>query len=325
MESRLSILALLTPTSPDNSPPQSVGYPARTQSQAASPRSENNTPQSHQQDDTAVNKSARLQALLPRPSDQQPPSRPPPSTPRQPGGAIPRRIATIVACENCRAKRTKCDGARPKCSRCVRLGTECEYDAGPDETRSLARKRKFDEMKTDLSDMQELYEYLRTRPLVEVAEVIRRIRSNVDPCKVLRLVRDGDLLLQASAMGRKGLEAGLDDVVQKLDDAAYQNSAVKVSAGRWTDVAGNGLVSELVSIFFDADQPFASAYVDRYCFLEDMASEPTDNVKFCSRALVNAICALAAVSDDFSIPHAQSVSVVADTPSHSSPLKLQRR
>lgn len=291
-------MALLAPTSPDNSPPpQSAGYHGPAESRAAaSPRSEHHTLQSQQRDDAAVNKVAKLQALLPRPSDQQPPARPPRSTPRQPGAAIARRVATIVACENCRAKRTKCDGARPKCSRCVRLATECEYDAGPDETRSLARKRKFDEMKTDLGELQELYEYLRSRPLVEVAEVIRRIRSNVDPCKVLRLVRDGDLLLQASAIGRKGLEVGVDDIVQKLDEAAYQQSPIRLSAQMWTDVAGDGLVSELVAIFFDTEQPFLATYLDRRCFMEDMASGLTDSVRFCSRALANSICALAAVS-----------------------------
>jgi hypothetical protein len=177
------------------------------------------------------------------------------------------------------------------------LGTECQYDAGPDETRSLARKRKFEEMKSDLTDLQELYEYLRERPLAEVAEVIRRIRSDADPCKVLRLVREGDLLLQASAIGRKGIEAAdVEHIVDKLDDAAYRQSSIKVSAKQWTDVAGDGLVSELVSIFFDMEQPFATTYVDRHCFLEDMASEQIGSARFCSPALVNAICAIGAVS-----------------------------
>lgn len=151
-------------------------------------------------------------------------------------------------------------------------------------------------MKNDLNDMQELYEYLRSRPLVEVAEVIRRIRSNADPCKVLSLVRDGDLLLEASAMGRKGLEADVEDVVRELDAAAYQQSHVRVPAKPWTDIACDGLVSELVSIFFDIEQPFVTTYVDKHCFLEDMRSEQVGNVRFCSPALVNAICAIGAVS-----------------------------
>ncbi|OIW24763.1 hypothetical protein CONLIGDRAFT_648885 [Coniochaeta ligniaria NRRL 30616] len=297
LESRLSILALLAPSSPARSPPHAPDYCLPTVSAVASPHSDHTLP-SKNQDDAAGCNAAKLQALLPRPSEQQQPSRLPPPNSRQSGVAVPRRIATIVACENCRAKRTKCDGARPKCSRCVRLGTDCEYDAGPDETRSIARKRKYDEMKSDLSDMQELYEYLRSRPLVEVAEVIRRIRSNTDPCKVLSLVRDGDLLLQASAIGRRGIETDVEDVVRKLDETAYQQSPLKLSAKKWTDVAGDGLVSELVSIFFDLEQPFATNYVDRHCFLQDMGSEQTENARFCSPALVNAICAIGAFTSE---------------------------
>lgn len=297
LESRLSILALLAPSSPGNSPPRALDYCLPTAPTVASSHFDHTLPSQNQDDGV---KAARLQSLLPRPSEQQPPPKLSSSNSRQPAGGVgvPRRIATIVACENCRAKRTKCDGARPKCSRCVRLGTECEYDAGPDETRSIARKRKYDEMKNDLNDMQELYEYLRTRPLVEVAEVIRRIRSNTDPCKVLSLVRDGDLLLQASAIGRKGIEADVEDVVRNLDELAYKKSSVKVSAKRWTNVAGDGLVSELVSIFFDIEQPFATTYVDRHCFLEDMGSDGTENVRFCSPALVNAICAMSAFTSE---------------------------
>ena len=154
-------------------------------------------------------------------------------------------------------------------------------------------------MRSDLSDMQELYDYLRSRPLDQVAEVIRRIRSNADPCKVLSLVRDGDLLLQISAPARIALEADVDSIVQKLDDAAYLQSAIKLDARPWTDVAGNGVVSELVAIFFDIEQPFVTTYVDRHCFLEDMICGQTEVGKFCSPALLNAVCAIGAVSVPF--------------------------
>jgi hypothetical protein len=178
----------------------------------------------------------------------------------------------------------------------VRLGTGCEYDAGPDETRSIARKRKYEEMRNDLTEMQELVDYMRVKPLPDVAEVIRRIRAGEEPCRVLRLVRDGDLLLQATALGRQEIEFDKDDALKKLNETAMQNSHIKVAAKPWTDVGGDGLVSELVSIFFDVEQPFSTAYVDRFCFLEDMKSGNPDKARFCSPALVNSICALSAVS-----------------------------
>jgi hypothetical protein len=150
-------------------------------------------------------------------------------------------------------------------------------------------------MKSDLSEMQELVDYMRVKPLPDVAEVIRRIRLGEDPCNVLRLVRDGDLLLQASALCRKGIEFDKEDAIRKLDAAALQNSSIKVTAKPWTEVGGDGLVSELVSIFFDMEQPFSTACVDRFYFLQDMRSPNPGKAKFCTPALVNAICAMAAV------------------------------
>lgn len=152
-------------------------------------------------------------------------------------------------------------------------------------------------MKSDLNDMQELVDYLRFKPLPDVAEVLRRIRSGENPCNVLRLVRDGDLLLQATALCRKGIEFDQEDAIRKLDEAAFKNAHIKVTAKPWSEVGGDGLVSELVSIFFDVEQPFSTAYVDRFCFLEDMKSGTPDKARFCSPALVNSICALSAVRD----------------------------
>lgn len=153
-------------------------------------------------------------------------------------------------------------------------------------------------MKNDLNEMQELVDYMRIKPLPDVAEVIRRIRAGEDPCRVLRLVRDGDLLLQASALGRQELEFDKDDAIKKLDEAAMQKSHIKVAAKPWTAVGGDGLVSELVTIFFDTEQPFSTVYVDRFCFLEDMKTGKPEKARFCSPALVNSICALGAFTSE---------------------------
>jgi hypothetical protein len=149
-------------------------------------------------------------------------------------------------------------------------------------------------MKAELGDLQELCEYFRSRPYVEVVEVLRRLRTDTDPSEVLRLIRDGDLLLQASAIGRRGLDT--ESAMQKIDDNALRQSSIKVPARPWTDVADNGLVSELVSTFFEIEQPFIATYIDRRYFLEDMRSSTPEKAKFCSPLLVNTICAYGAVS-----------------------------
>lgn len=40
---------------------------------------------------------------------------------------IPKRRRAIQACTNCRARKTRCDAAEPKCSLCLAQNVECEY------------------------------------------------------------------------------------------------------------------------------------------------------------------------------------------------------
>lgn len=41
-----------------------------------------------------------------------------------------RKIRTYRSCKSCRLSKTKCNGDRPKCSRCTAKKTECVYDGG---------------------------------------------------------------------------------------------------------------------------------------------------------------------------------------------------
>lgn len=42
----------------------------------------------------------------------------------------PERARTSHACEPCRERKTKCDGERPACRRCLHTGTNCHYGYG---------------------------------------------------------------------------------------------------------------------------------------------------------------------------------------------------
>jgi hypothetical protein len=148
-------------------------------------------------------------------------------------------------------------------------------------------------MERDLDDLRELYTYLQTRSETEAEEIIRRIRTNHDPTVVLRLIKDADLLLEASMAGYRGAEAS---ELRRLDAGALQRSSLKVVARPWTVVAGDGVVSELVSKFFTIEQPFFGTFVDETCFLQDMRSGIVRDAKLCSPFLVNAICAYTSVS-----------------------------
>lgn len=52
-----------------------------------------------------------------------------------------RKIRTYRSCTGCRVSKTKCDGDRPRCSRCCARNLECQYDGGsaPRWARNLSK------------------------------------------------------------------------------------------------------------------------------------------------------------------------------------------
>ncbi|KXJ88815.1 hypothetical protein Micbo1qcDRAFT_197147 [Microdochium bolleyi] len=54
------------------------------------------------------------------------------------GGAKRRRIG--LACNTCRARKSRCDGQRPLCTPCLALGADCHYDQGESLGLAVARK-----------------------------------------------------------------------------------------------------------------------------------------------------------------------------------------
>lgn len=157
-------------------------------------------------------------------------------------------------------------------------------------------RRKNESLQNDLDQLRSLLEYIRTRSEVESMEIYRRVRLAVDPLDVVELLRGGDLLLQHSAPEQSGDGETPVPGVESLELSALEQSAIKVRARPWTRVAGDGMVSELISSFFAYDNGFYLSFVDQESFLDDMLAGDTANAEFCSPLLVNAICALRCVS-----------------------------
>ncbi|KAI5241933.1 hypothetical protein E4T42_07848 [Aureobasidium subglaciale] len=74
-----------------------------------------------------------------------------------------RRGTINAACQECRLKKLKCDGTRPRCQRCIVKGIDsCEYTVNPGETRFTALKRKNASLVTESDRMQKFIEALRS-------------------------------------------------------------------------------------------------------------------------------------------------------------------
>ncbi|KAK0725019.1 hypothetical protein B0H67DRAFT_119718 [Lasiosphaeris hirsuta] len=83
--------------------------------------------------------------------------------------------------------------------------------------------------------------------------------------------------------------------VSEIDSEALAVSAVKVPARPWTEVAGDGIVSSLVSSFFKYDDAFVYAFFDRDLLVRGMRSGARE---YCSSCLVDALCAVRSFTSD---------------------------
>jgi hypothetical protein len=159
-------------------------------------------------------------------------------------------------------------------------------------SRSAALKEKNVVLQQENDELRELYGYLRFRSEPEAYEIYRRIRTSNNPIEVLNFIKQADMLLMNPSPWPDRLDARLE----RWDLNALRNSVFKVPARPWTVVAGDGMVSELISAFFKWDDTFSYPFIDRESFLMDMQKEDPKNAKYCSAFLVNVICAVRCVS-----------------------------
>ncbi len=151
-------------------------------------------------------------------------------------------------------------------------------------------KRKTSALETEIEQLRQLFELVYKRPQAEAFEIFNRIRESGNPATVLQAVRDADLLVRSPRTASPLQNPRLEDI----DRDALLASAIRVPARPWTAVAGDGLVSELVSSLFALDH-FAFPFLHKDAFLNDMRYSTPEKAKYCSPFLVNVICALRAV------------------------------
>ncbi|OAQ60052.1 fungal zn(2)-Cys(6) binuclear cluster domain-containing protein [Pochonia chlamydosporia 170] len=186
----------------------------------------------------------------------------------------------------------QCDGKRPSCTHCVTQGSSCVYLTAAGETRFSALKRKYNSLEEELETLRNLYGYIQSRPLSEAHDLVAVIQACQDPTEATRrflLHNDsiGDINAFAEAeISNVFLASG--DVETSLAPAHYP---VHVLAYPWTTIAGDEVVSKLISQFFIAERSLVLPIVNSSQFIEEMKGGDTTVAMYCSPLLVNAICA----------------------------------
>lgn len=139
--------------------------------------------------------------------------------------------------------------------------------------------------------MQQLYEFLRTGSEREALDLLRLIRSSHDLASVI------EQLERPTANRNRTLPRPLpNEALRSLDARALRDAIVKVPARPWTIVAGDGIVSHLISQFFDLEHPTIMHHIDRETLIQEMTNADASTAEFCTPLLVNAICAQGTVS-----------------------------
>lgn len=175
-----------------------------------------------------------------------------------------------------------------------RKDKKCEYPVREGAVSRYADlKQTYQQLEHENHQLRDLFACLRNRPENEAFEIYRRLRNSDDPFKTLQQFRDAETLLMLPVSNVPGTN---DAGMSRLDAEALAKSPIQVPARPWTTVAGNGIVSSLISALFKWDDSLIYAFIDKELFLRDMRRGDPLTAQYCSPLLVNAICALRSVS-----------------------------
>lgn len=236
--------------------------------------------------------SKNLRQLLPAAQTHDTVLQPSPSSSKY---AAPKRHITHVACETCRRRKIKCDGTRPTCGACSVSKVACTFAVSESEaSQAVIQKKRYGLLKGENKQMRELFNLLRLLPETDARETLSRIRAADNPISALQYARG---IRVPSATAQTTLLSGeFKPRLRAIECAALADSLIQVPARPWTVVAGDGIVSELITSFFLWDDAFFYPFIHRDAFINDMRAATAVDAKYCSPFLVNAICALRCVS-----------------------------
>ncbi|KAG4255551.1 hypothetical protein FPRO04_08496 [Fusarium proliferatum] len=204
--------------------------------------------------------------------------------PSSPPHRLRKRVLVAVACEGCRRKKAKCDGRKPTCSRCFSKSEACSYET---PSVPVAVQKKYDILLVENQQYRELFDAINKKSECEAQELFNRLRSSDQPLAVLESMRQAEVLLPKPSTNTWGSDPRL----AFFDQKAFESSVIQVPAKPWTTVAGDGIVSELITDFFTWDNSYMFPVLDRITFVDEMRAGDDTEVKWCSPLLVNAICA----------------------------------
>ncbi|KAF1980896.1 hypothetical protein K402DRAFT_425854 [Aulographum hederae CBS 113979] len=121
------------------------------------------------------------------------PPEPPAGGPSKPSYSKRGKI-TIVACVQCRKRKSKCDGKRPVCSGCQSRDSICHYDMSEDQRRLTFVRDNVEQLAEEKTHLESLIATIQTSNETDATEIWRRLRSGTDAPILAQQVHAGRIL-----------------------------------------------------------------------------------------------------------------------------------
>lgn len=248
-------------------------------------------------------------------------------------GSAKRGTNTRVACLPCQKAKVKCDGVRPRCSRCQSKGTRCEYSMEEEERSSrfvrAESKRKTRELdslwriirKLQDEDEEEAFSFLRhlrrtDNPLELAAELqTARASSRGESASSSQNIRETSQEqptshgVEAEFEALKFTSAGLlgrkySQLVTPTIPDTSESLLSPWTAGHWADiVADQRRVNEHIARYLTWQHAIFECFPEQH-FREDLRA---GHGEYYSPLLVHAICATSCLISEGANAHNESM------------------
>ncbi|KAF2998524.1 hypothetical protein E8E13_004587 [Curvularia kusanoi] len=140
----------------------------------------------------------RWQAIAPA-SDE-------PGEQRAAPGSKKRRTIVAVACTTCRSGKAKCDGLRPKCTRCTDNDSICSYDVPEGVSRAERMKLlKRDSASGRVEELERVMNALRSGSDIEASTLLARLRLGERVDDIAKTLAPTSSILESTSTSTSGV------------------------------------------------------------------------------------------------------------------------
>ncbi|EPS45442.1 hypothetical protein H072_587 [Dactylellina haptotyla CBS 200.50] len=224
------------------------------------------------------------------------------------------------ACTACKARKTKCDNNKPKCTACsARPNSECVYFPFLDKRKRQHSQVDRDQKNREHDLLTRIFNATKYCHKEELPKLLEFIRGDATIEEI------GEYVTEKFENNQHGYGTGSSESLLLGEDFEQNDTESEVSASRiihrnpssamdignivqisipyvpsqpWTSVSTNDeFVSHLIQLYFTWEAPVYEI-VEKDLFLADMRTCDIENSTYCSPLLVNAMLAAACLNSD---------------------------